>query len=57
LDQQIKRLEPWMQEVFHRTPEIDLLLTLPGLGFILSVVIASEVGDVRRFEGPDHLAS
>jgi len=27
------------------------------VGFILSVVIASEVGDVRRFEGPDHFAS
>jgi transposase len=56
LDQQIKRLEQWMQEVFRRAPEIDLLLTLLGVGCILSVVIASEVGDVRRFEGPDHLA-
>lgn len=46
-----------MQEGFHRAPEIDLLRTLPGVGVLLSVVIASAVGDVRRFEGPDQLAS
>jgi transposase len=57
LDQPIKRLERWRQEGFPRAPEMDLLRTLPGVGVLLSVVIASEVGDVRRFEGPDHLAA
>ena len=32
-------------------------MTLPGVSFILSVVITSEIGDVRRFKGADHLAS
>ncbi len=46
-----------MHEVFHRAPEVDLLRTLPGVGLILAVVIASEGGEVGRFEGPGHLAS
>ena len=32
-------------------------MTMPGVGFILSVVISLEVGDVSRFSGPDRLAS
>jgi transposase len=50
-------LEQRMREVFHGTPAIDLLMTLPGVGVILAVVIAAEVGDIGRFEGPAYLAS
>jgi transposase len=57
LSQQIDRLEQRMREVFHGTPAIDLLMTLPGVGFILAVVIAAEIGDVGRFDGPAYLAS
>ncbi|HYA85644.1 MAG TPA: transposase [Nitrospirota bacterium] len=32
-------------------------MTLPGVGMILVIVIAMEVGDVARFSGPDRLAS
>jgi transposase len=32
-------------------------MTMPGVGFILSVVMVAEIGDVGRFEGPDHFAS
>jgi len=46
-----------MEEVLAPSREAELLMTLPGLGFILATVIALEVGDVRRFPGPEHLAS
>jgi transposase len=57
LNQQIDHVEQRMREAFHQAREVDLLMTLPGVGFILSVVITSEIGDVRRFKGADHLAS
>jgi transposase IS116/IS110/IS902 family protein len=57
LNQQIDHVEPRMHEAFPRAPEVDLLMTVPGVGFILSVVMVAEIGDVRRVEGPDHLAS
>ncbi|NLH16022.1 MAG: IS110 family transposase, partial [Phycisphaerae bacterium] len=46
-----------MREVFGDTPEVQRLMTLPGIGWILSVVIAQEIGDVGRFSGPERLAS
>src|SRR6059036_954218 len=45
-----------MQTVFSATPGIHLLMTLPGVGFILAVVIALEVGDVGRFARAEKLA-
>lgn len=53
----IGRMEKHLQEVFQVTPEIELLSSLPGVGFILAVVIALEVGDVGRFPDAEHLAS
>jgi transposase len=57
LAQAVIDIEQRMQEVFRTAPEIDLLRTLPGVGFILAVVMASEIGDVRRFPRPQELAS
>ena len=57
LDQRIAELEKRMKEVLAPSREVELLMTLPGVGFILATVIALEVGDVRRFPGPEHLAS
>ena len=39
------------------TPEIQLLMTVPGVGPILAVVIALEVGDVARFATAEKLAA
>lgn len=53
----IKAIEERMKEVVVPTGEVQLLESLPGVGFILAVVIALEVGDVGRFPGAEHLAS
>jgi transposase len=36
---------------------MKLLMTAPGIGSILAVALAMEIGDVKRFPGPEHLAS
>lgn len=54
---QIHDLEERMRSVFGDTPAVQRLMTLPGIGWILSVVIAQEIGDVHRFSGPERLAS
>jgi transposase len=53
LDQQVRLIEQRMAEMFKPSPETALLITLPGVGFILAVVIALEVGDVTRFASPE----
>ena len=41
-----------MREVFSPSEEVVLLQSIPGVGFILAVVIALEVGDISRFGAP-----
>jgi transposase len=53
----IERIEKRMTRVFKETQEIGLLMSMPGVGFILAVVIWLEVGDIQRFAGADKLAS
>jgi len=57
LDRQVRGFEHQMQTVFKPTPTIQLLLTLPGVGLVLAVVIALEVGSIARFPTTDKLAA
>jgi transposase len=57
LDEQIAKFEDRMREVFQKTPALEWLMSLPGVGFILGMVILLEVGDVRRFPDAEHLAA
>jgi transposase len=57
LDGQVRALEERMRTVFRPTPTIEWLRTLPGVGFILAVVIALEFGDIRRFPDAERFAS
>jgi len=57
LDSQVRALEERMHRVFQPTPLIQWLMTLPGVGFILAVVIALELGDIRRFPDAERFAA
>jgi transposase len=57
LNSQVELLSQKMKEVFDETEEVRLLRTMPGIGFLLSIVISLEVGDVTRFPTPQKLAS
>ena len=46
-----------MKTVFATTPAIELLMSMPGVGFLLAVVIANEMGEVERFPASDRFAS
>jgi len=57
LDRRVRGFEQRMRTVFTVTPEIQLLMTVPGVGLILAVMIALEVGDVARFATAEKLAA
>jgi transposase len=57
LEQQIDALEERMGGLFGETEALEIVKTLPGVGFILGVVVLTEVGDVQRFPSSSHLAS
>jgi len=57
LAERIDQAEQRIHEVIKVTPEMKLLMSLPGVGPVLSITIALEVGDVARFPDSAHLAS
>jgi transposase len=57
LQEQILLLEKRIRERIPENWMMQLLKTLPGVGDILSIVIACEIGLVERFPGAEYLAS
>jgi transposase len=57
VESQIERIEKRMKKVFSKTERIKRPMSLPGIGFILAVAIANEIGDISRFATPQRLAS
>jgi len=57
LDNSLSECEQGLEQMLYPSLERDLLDSLPGVGKILAAVLALEIGDIRRFAGPDHLAS
>jgi transposase len=57
LDGQVKRVEERMMEAFEKTAEVERLMSLPGVGFLLAAVIAQELGDIARFGTAEKLAA
>lgn len=54
---QLDEQEGRLRDLLRESAAMRRLKTLPGVGLILSAVIALEVGDVGRFPTPGHLAS
>jgi len=57
VSEQIEKVERHIREIVSVTPMMQLIKTLPGVGDILAIVIALEIGDVNRFASAQHLAS
>ena len=54
---QVRQLEQRLEELVEVTPEMQWLMTLPGVAVILAATIALEIGEVQRFPSAMHLAS
>src|SRR5437764_6245418 len=52
LDARIAPLEAELRPLAHADSRVQLLLTIPGVGEHLGLMMAAEIGDVSRFPGP-----
>jgi transposase len=57
VEESIGEQEKRVKELILKTKEMELLKSIPGIGVILSAVIALEIGDVQRFACAEKLAS
>ena len=55
--QQISYLNDRIAEIFAASRQAQLIASIPGASKVLAVTIASEIGDIRRFESAGHLRS
>jgi transposase len=56
LDQQITGCEAELRRLGADHRYVPLLLTVPGIGWVLAYTIAAEIGDIDRFPTPTKLA-
>lgn len=57
IEAQLDEMEQRLRMLLKVTPEMTLLMTLPGIGLILAAVIVLEIGDIKRFPSAEHLSS
>ncbi|MGZ6340829.1 MAG: IS110 family RNA-guided transposase [Candidatus Limnocylindrales bacterium] len=56
LDARIDECEQELRAMGADHPDVELLRTVPGIGWVLGYTIASEIGDIRRFSRAKKLA-
>jgi transposase len=56
LEEQIEAVNRRLKEGHSEHPYIPLLMSAPGIGWVLAFTIASEIGQIERFSSPEKLA-
>lgn len=53
----IKTFDAPLKSMLARYPDAQLLMTIPGVGFLTALAVVAEAGDMRRFKDAGKLAS
>jgi transposase len=53
LERQIAEINHRLKEGHAEHPYVPLLLTVPGIGWVLAFTIAAEIGEIERFPSPE----
>jgi transposase len=56
LDAQIAQIERELRALGREHPYVSLLVSVPGIAWVLGCTIAAEIGDIHRFSSPRKLA-
>jgi transposase len=57
LDDEIKQLSKHLKEQAEDDEDVELLMTIPGVGYYTALLAKSEIGDINRFSDGDKLCS
>jgi len=56
-DVQIKKTEERIEDYVAYTPQVKLLMSIPGISYYSGLAITGEIGDIRRFSSAQKLVS
>src|SRR5215211_6758264 len=56
LERQISEINRRLKQGHADHPYIPLLMSVPGIGWVLAFTIAAEIGEIERFSSPEKLA-
>jgi len=54
-EKQLMQLTSMMAEIANQNEEVTRLLQLPGFGVVTAITVWAAIGDIQRFEDPQHL--
>jgi transposase len=57
LKEEVKLVSGDLKRSAGKDDDVQLLMTIPGVGYYVALLVKAEIGDVRRFSSGDHLAS
>jgi transposase len=57
LKEEVKLVSGDLKRSAGKDDDAQLLMTIPGVGYYVALLVKSEIGDIRRFSSGDHLAS
>jgi len=55
LEEQRSQVEDVLEAIMSQIPQH--IMTIPGIGLVTGAMIISEIGDIKRFEGPEKLVA
>jgi transposase len=53
----ICNVEKVIEEKYGKDEDVQLMMTVPGIGLVTAAVMKAEIGDVTRFSSPEKLAA
>jgi transposase len=56
LGEEIRRLSLELRHIASGDEDVRLLMTIPGVGYYVALLVKAEVGDITRFRSGGHLA-
>jgi len=56
MDRQTKEIEVMLRRKYGQVKPVELLMTIPGIGFLSALTLYAEICDIERFSNPEKLA-
>ena len=54
--EQTKKIEAMLRRKYGKVKPVELLMTIPGIGFLSALTLYAEICDIKRFSNPEKLA-